>query len=126
METITLSPAMMWVCGLLAVVFIIFAISTLILSIKYNSLKKGNANLWKMREESVKTQQTFYESLKKSDAAFNLLVAACDEEFLQKYLSEVQPLLFEAIVRGENYEDKLLLCKKIRCYFQEKKDKEIK
>lgn len=123
METITLSPAMMWVCGLLAVVFIIFAISTLILSIKYNSLKKGNANWKKMYDEKTALEKKSYYQCRAIENALKLLIAESDKEFLQKILSEKQSEIGKAVVNNEDCEVKKVLCETMIGYWQEEKDK---
>lgn len=123
METITLSPAMMWVCSLLAVVFIIFAISTLILSIKYNSLKKGNAGWKKMYDEKTALEKESYYKRKAIEDALKLLIAESDKEFLQKILSEKQTEIGKAVVSNEDCKVQKILCEAIINYWQEEKDK---
>ena len=87
METVKLTSELLWICGLLAVVFVGLAISTLVLYIKNSSLKSGNENLRKMYEENAHNSHENYEAMQAKDKALELLMDALDKEFLETQLS---------------------------------------
>lgn len=123
METITLTTSTLWILGLLAVIFVIFAVSTLVLSIKYESLKKGNAGWKKMYDDKTALEKESYYKRKAIEDALKLLIAESDKEFLQKVLSEKQSEIGKAVVSNEDCEVKKVLCEAIIGYWQEEKDK---
>lgn len=123
METITLTTSTLWVLGLLAVIFVIFAISTLVLSIKSDSLKKGNAGWKKMYDDKAALEKESYYKRKAIEDALKLLIAESDKEFLQKILSEKQTEIGKAVVSNENCEVQKILCEKVIAFWQKEKDK---
>ncbi len=124
METVKLTSELLWICSLLAVVFVGLAISTLVLYIKNSSLKSGNENLRKMYEENAHNSHENYEAMQAKDKALELLMDALDKEFWETQLSNGMKIIGDAVIKKNDSTAQRVLCEKITDYFTQKAKKE--
>ena len=105
---------MVWITTVIGVAMVVFGISTLVLSMKNEALKSGNANLMKLYDEKNLLLQESHQQTKTTEEALDHLLSQIEEEALQYYSKQFLHMLSDSILQKKDPASYELLIRKIK------------